>query len=152
MDFILWRHAQAEDGEPNASRVLTMQGRKQAVRMGTWLDLMLPETCRVLTSPALRCSQTAEALGRKLKVVPEIGIMASPGLVLQIVGCPDSRIPVLVVGHQPWLGQLAALLLGGELQEWTIKKANAWWFSGRHSDDDSDVYLCAVMAPEFFVD
>jgi len=152
MDLILWRHAQAETAEPDLGRTLTPYGRKQALRMGAWLDRTLPEGCRVLSSPAARCVQTAEALGRKVKVVPELGIMATPDVVLQAAGWPDSRSPVLVVGHQPWLGQLAALLLCGEQQEWTVKKANAWWITGRERDGEKEIYLRAVLAPEFFID
>lgn len=152
MDLILWRHAQAEAGEPDLGRSLTPYGRKQAARMGAWLDRTLPEGCRVLSSPAARCVQTTEALGRKYKVLPELGIMASPQVVLQAAGWPDSRAPVLVVGHQPWLGQLAALLLCGEQQEWTVKKASAWWITGRERDGVQDIYLRAVLAPEFFND
>lgn len=46
MDLILWRHAQAEAGEPDLGRTLTPYGRKQATRMGAWLDRTLPEGCR----------------------------------------------------------------------------------------------------------
>lgn len=150
MDLILWRHAQAEAGEPDLGRALTPYGRKQATRMGAWLDRSLPEGCRVLSSPAARCVQTAEALGRKFKILPELGILATPEQVLQISGWPDNRSPVLVVGHQPWLGQLAALLLSGEQHDWTIKKSNAWWISSRERDGAHDVYLRAVLSPEFF--
>lgn len=152
MDLILWRHAQAEAGELDLGRTLTPYGRKQATRMGAWLDRTLPEGCRVLSSPAARCMQTAEALGRKYKVLPELGIMATPDKVLQAAGWPDSRGPVLVVGHQPWLGQLAALLISGQQQDWTVKKSNAWWITGRDRDGVQEVYLRAVLAPEFFND
>ena len=152
MDLILWRHAQAEAGEPDLGRTLTPYGRKQATRMGAWLDRTLPEGCRILSSPAARCVQTAEAQGRKFKVLPELGIMATPEIVLQAAGWPDSRSPVLVVGHQPWLGQVAALLISGQQQDWTVKKSNAWWITGRERDGVQEVYLRAVMAPEFFND
>lgn len=152
MDLILWRHAQAEAGEPDLGRALTPYGRKQATRIGAWLDRTLPEGCRVLSSPAARCVQTAEALGRKFKILPELGITATPEIVLQAAGWPDSRNPVLVVGHQPWLGQLAALLLTGEQQDWTVKKSNAWWITGREREGAKEIYLRAVLAPEFFND
>ena len=75
MDLILWRHADAEDGNENIDdlvRVLTPRGVKQAARVASWLDRQLPEGTRVLTSPARRCEQTALALGRKYKVRPEL--------------------------------------------------------------------------------
>ena len=76
MDLILWRHAQAEVGEPDFGRVLTAQGRKQATKMATWLDRSLPSGCRILCSPTARTVQTAEALDRKFKIVPELGPLA----------------------------------------------------------------------------
>lgn len=150
MDLIIWRHAQAEEGTPDHARALTPQGRKQAVRMGAWLDRCLPGGCKVLCSPTVRTVQTVEALGRKFKIVDAIGPQATPHDVLEAAGWPDARGPVLVVGHQPWCGQLASLLLTGSAQDWTVKKSNAWWIAQRDREDGNEVYLKAVLAPEFF--
>src|SRR5436190_21449722 len=38
MDLILWRHADAEPGEPDIGRRLTAKGLKQAERVAAWLD------------------------------------------------------------------------------------------------------------------
>lgn len=149
MDLILWRHAQAEEGMPDLARALTPQGRKQAARMAAQLDRCLSSGCRILSSPAVRTRQTAGALGRKYKVVPEIGPEAMPQQVLDAVGWPDGRGQVLVVGHQPWLGQVAALLLTGQPQDWTVKKASAWWIAQRDRDEGNAVYLKAIFTPEF---
>ena len=75
MDLILWRHADADDWTDEGddlARVLTPRGLKQAARVATWLDRQLPEGTRVLCSPARRCEQTANALGRKYKLRPEL--------------------------------------------------------------------------------
>ncbi len=48
MDLILWRHCEAEPGEPDLGRRLTSKGVKQAERMAAWLDAHLPDTCRIL--------------------------------------------------------------------------------------------------------
>jgi phosphohistidine phosphatase len=152
MDLILWRHAQAEAGEPDEGRELTQQGRKQAQRMGAWLDRTLPSGCKILCSPTSRTLQTVDALGRKYKIVPQIGPMASATDVLNAVDWPHSKISVMVVGHQPWLGEVASLLLTGEEQDWTIKKSNAWWISHRQRDDRNEIFLKAVMSPDFFFD
>jgi len=77
MDLILWRHADA--GEPvediiqDLQRSLTSKGEKQAARMADWLNRFLPESTRVLVSPALRCQQTAQALGRKFQTREALG-------------------------------------------------------------------------------
>ncbi|MGB6053615.1 MAG: histidine phosphatase family protein, partial [Burkholderiaceae bacterium] len=42
MELILWRHADAEPGEPDLERALTAGGRRQAAKMAAWLDRKLP--------------------------------------------------------------------------------------------------------------
>lgn len=152
MDLILWRHAQAEVGEPDFGRVLTAQGRKQATKMAAWLDRSLPSGCRILCSPTARTVQTAEALDRKFKIVPELGPLALPEEALAVAGWPDARGAVMLIGHQPWLGQLASLLLTGVAKDLTIKKSNAWWIARRQRDEGNELYLRAVLAPDFFLD
>ncbi len=154
MDLILWRHAEAFEAEPGESdleRGLTPKGQKQAKRMADWLTSQLPEGCKVLVSPALRTIQTAEPLGRKFKIVPELAPGADPEDVLLAANWPNAREPVLVVGHQPTLGQLAALLMSGQLQDWDIKKAAAWWLVQRDPHDPESLVLKAVMGPETVV-
>jgi phosphohistidine phosphatase len=151
MDLILWRHAEAEDSSPDLSRVLTQKGQKQARRMAEWLDSQLPESCKILVSPAVRTLQTVEPLGRKFKVVPALAPGASAADILQAANWPNSREPVLVVGHQPTLGQVAALLLCGQQQYWEMKKASAWWFVQREAGDPAGVVLKAVMTAELVV-
>jgi phosphohistidine phosphatase len=111
MDLILWRHADAEPGEPDLERPLTAKGVRQAERMAAWLDGRLPDGCRILVSPAERAQQTARALGRKYKTVPELGPGATAAAVLAAAGWPDAREPRLIVAHQPTRGATAALLL-----------------------------------------
>ena len=154
MDLILWRHAEALDalaGEDDLERALTSKGQKQAKRMAEWLTSQLPESCRVLVSPALRTRQTAEALQRKFKIVPELAPGADAEDVLLAANWPNAKEPVLVVGHQPTLGQVAALILSGQPQDWQIKKAAAWWFVRRDPLDPYSVYLKAVIGPELIL-
>ena len=148
MELILWRHAEAELGEPDEGRALTGKGHKQAWKMADWLDRNLPESCRILVSPATRTVQTAEALGRKFKIHADLAPDKSPQDLLAAANWPDSREPVLVIGHQPTLGLVAAQLIGGMPQEWSIRKANVWWIAQRERGDITTNYLRAVMAPD----
>jgi len=148
MELILWRHAEAELGEPDEGRALTGKGHKQAWKMADWLDRNLPETCRILVSPATRTLQTAEALGRKFKVHPDLAPDKTAAQLLAAANWPDSREPVLIIGHQPTLGQVAAQLIGQQQQEWSIRKGNVWWIAQRERGDITSNYLRAVMAPE----
>jgi len=149
MDLILWRHAEAEPGEPDLGRRLTAKGIKQAERMANWLEGRLPDTCRILVSPADRAQQTALALKRKFRIAPEIAPGATVAAVLAAAGWPDSREPVLIVGHQPTLGEVAAFLLSGQDAPWSVRKGAAWWLTNRVRDDGSAVELKVMIGPDF---
>lgn len=151
MDLILWRHADADFSEPDLQRALTAKGRRQARAMAGWLGARLPDSCRILVSPALRALQSAEALERNFKVHPQLAPGAAPEHVLRVANWPTGKEPVLIVGHQPTLGQAAALLLCGQRQDWEVKKATAWWFVQREPNDPSSLYLKAVMGPDLIV-
>jgi phosphohistidine phosphatase len=154
MDLILWRHAEAEDALPGMSdleRALTAKGVKQARRMGQWLDSQLPDSCRILASPAVRTLQTVEALGRKFKMHSDLAPGADPSDILKAANWPGGKESVLIVGHQPTLGQVASLLLTGDDLEWDIRKASAWWFAQRDPGNAMSVYLKAVMAADLVV-
>lgn len=148
MDLILWRHAEAEPGDPDESRALTPKGHKQAWKMGEWLDRNLPNSCRILVSPTRRTVQTAEALGRRFKIVPGLGPEAYPEAILEIANWPDSREPVLIVGHQPTLGQATALIISGNPQDWMVRKGSAVWISQKDRGESAETYMKAILAPE----
>ena len=148
MDLILWRHAEAEIGVPDMERALTRKGHKQARKMGQWLTTQLPDSCKILVSPALRTLETAEGLGRKFKIHANLAPEASAHEVLAAANWPNSKEAVLVIGHQPTLGQVAALIMAGVEQDWDMRKASAWWFSQREPGDASSTYLKAVMGSE----
>ena len=150
MDLILWRHAEAaEDGfEDDLALPLTPRGERQAARMAAWLNRHLPATTRVLASPALRTQQTAQALERKFKTVPALAPGGSVTALLEAVRWPNAKEPVLVIGHQPTLGQAAAWLLAGATQPWSIKKAAVWWLRSRERDGEGQTVLAAVIGPE----
>ena len=149
MDLILWRHAEAEPGTPDLDRRLTAKGVQQAERMAKWLDRHLPATTRILSSPADRAQQTALALKRKFRVVPELAPGASAAAVLAATGWPDAREPVLVVGHQPTLGEVAAFLLTEDEAYWSVRKGAVWWLSNRARGGLSSTVIKVVIAPDF---
>lgn len=151
MDLILWRHAEAEviaDGQDDLQRALTPKGERQARRMAAWLNHRLPATTRVLVSPALRCRQTADALGREMRIVPTIAPDVPIANLIEASRWPKSSEPVLLCGHQPTLGQLAAHLLAGVEQEWAVKKGAVWWLRWRQRDGEPEVTLHAVQGPD----
>ena len=155
MDLILWRHAEAEDwpeddlqGSSDLDRSLTARGEKQAARMANWLDRQLPEGTRILVSPARRCEQTVLALGRKYKIRPELAPDATPAQLLELAQWPLSKSPILVVGHQPTLGQTIAQLLGLQESECPVKKGAVWWLRNRDREGQSQTVVVTVQSPE----
>lgn len=147
MDLILWRHAEAEESLTDMSRELTEKGRRQADKMATFLRQHLPADTRILVSPAIRTQQTAVALTADFTTVPAIAPGASVHAVLQAVRWPNAGDTVLVVGHQPTLGAVAAQLLGSGHESLRIKKSGLWWLSRREGSTETTLRL--VITPEF---
>jgi phosphohistidine phosphatase len=151
MDLIFWRHAEAFeplDGQDDLSRTLTPKGEKQALRMSQWLDRQLPEGVRIISSPAVRCEQTVKPLGRKVKYKSEILPNASLDDLLVTSGWPDSKMSVLIVGHQPVLGQAIAYLLGLPNGECSVRKGAIWWLRSRVRDGITQTIVVSVQTPE----
>lgn len=151
MDLVLWRHAEAQElleGGDDMARTLTSRGEKQAARMASWLDRQLPESTRVLVSPARRTEQTAIALGRKYKIRPELAPGCSVAELLELVQWPTAKGCVLVVGHQPTLGQTIAQLLGLNASECSVKKGAVWWLRNREREAHSETMVVTVQSPE----
>ena len=151
MDLILWRHAEAQDPEgmmTDLDRPLTRRGGKQATRMAAWLDRQLPEGTRILASPALRTQQTVRALGRKFRVHDELRPGASPEQLLQLAGWPSARAPVLIVGHQPTLGQTIARVLGLQAPDCAVKKGAVWWLRSREREGQQQALVVTVQTAE----
>ena len=148
MDLILWRHAEAEEGEPDLARTLTSKGRKQAARVAEWLLQRLPARFTVLASPAARAQQTAEALAARIKTVEKLAPGAAVSDILQAAGWPDGDGVVLVVGHQPDLGAVVAHLLAGVDDSWSIKKGGLWWLRNRSREEAEQIVVRAVVSPE----
>ncbi len=156
MNLLLWRHAEAEQGTPDAKRKLTARGEKQALAMARWIKGNAPKKLRIVASPAQRCQQTASALGLPFETDRRLGTDGDVANLLAAVGWPAGGgsedkpgcDTVLVVGHQPTLGQTAALLLSGDEAEWTIKKGALWWFSNRTRQGETQTVLRAVIGPD----
>ncbi len=149
MEIILWRHAEADDTVPDLKRELTDKGRKQASRMADWLNPRLPQDIRILVSPATRTLQTAQALGREYEQASALAPGRRAEDVLAAAAWPDAARPVLIVGHQPTLGQVAMQLLAGQAGDLAVKKGSIWWFQGRERAGQLQVVLRAVATPDW---
>ncbi len=151
MDLILWRHAEAQepaDGTNDMDRPLTPRGEKQAARMAGWLDRQLPEGTRVWVSPARRTEQTALALARKYKLRPELAPDCTVAQLLDVAQWPNAKSAVVIVGHQPVLGQTIAHLLGLSEGECAVRKGAVWWLRSRERGTHEHTVIVSVQSPE----
>ena len=117
MNLYLLRHADAQAVAPSdAERPLSPKGQDQAFQMGIFLDHKKIEMDVILTSPYLRARQTAEAVAREVGVPVVTASFLASGMTPHdgMEGLKEYMKfkSVLVVGHQPDLGDLIATLLG----------------------------------------
>lgn len=163
--LILWRHAEAEDlahstvvrwtparREKDLQRELTKRGRAQARRVAAWLHAHLPKGVRVLSSPARRCVETTRAFTDHFEEMPDLGPEHDCADLLAAIGWPDLAGTVIVVGHQPTLGRVAALMMTGREAEWSFKKGAVWWFARRIRGERPEHVLRAMITPELAKD
>lgn len=150
MNLILWRHAEAEDRRPGMTdldRALTPKGKKQAQRIAHWLKERLPADTRIIVSPARRARETADALSRAYTIEPTIDPAASAEMLIEAADWPNGSDTVVIVGHQPTLGQLAALLMCGQALDWSIRKGALWWLRTPPSGNAYPALLDCVTNP-----
>lgn len=148
MDLILWRHAEALDTLPDAARKLSERGERQATQMAQWLLPRLPKDARILVSPARRCQQTAQALDLDVETSRALNTDASVADLIAATEWPTISGTVVVVGHQPTLGRVAALLLSGQEADWTVKKGAIWWFTSRVRCGETQTVLRACLGTD----
>jgi len=148
MNLILWRHAEADESPNDLARQLTAKGHRQAQRMGAWLEARLPDKYKVICSRARRSQDTARALTEKFRIDASIDPGASYAAVLAAVNWPHASGTVVVVGHQPTLGEVASMVLAGAPTEWAIRKGALWWISYRERESVGETVLRAAMSPD----
>ena len=131
-ELILLRHAHAEagaDGQPDMDRPLSRQGLAEAEAAGKWLKEhgYLPD--RVLVSPSRRSRETLEEVLRQLGYVEqrqEARIYeATPGTLMQVADELRDTARLMLVGHNPGLEQMVALLSSGQSGEFRGMPAGA---------------------------
>jgi len=124
MLLLLIRHAHAGDRDAerwpdDRDRPLTDKGRKTQRKVSRWLGEHGLTPANVLTSPWARAAETAKILAEELALpqppIPCTALATAPDLsrLADDIGEPGSGAIVALVGHSPWMEELAALLLVG---------------------------------------
>jgi phosphohistidine phosphatase len=149
MDLVMWRHAEAVDwqeGCDDLDRALTARGYKQTIRMAEWLDRQLPESTRIFSSPARRCEDTVCRLDRKYKLHQNLLPETNADDILAAIQWPTAKGTVLLVGHQPMIGQIIAQSLGLKDCACAVRKGSVWWLRSRERDGQKQTVLVAVQS------
>ena len=137
MKLYIVRHAIAvprgTPGIPDEDRPLTEEGKAKMRRNALGLRTLdyLPEL--ILSSPLTRARETAEilleAFGRKIgmKIVPALAPSGErPELYREIRQCEKKMESVMLVGHQPSLGEIACEIAFGSSEHFIdFKKGGA---------------------------
>ena len=137
MNLYVLRHGIAvERGAPgfktDADRPLTPKGRRQLRQMTAAMQSMGLHFSLILSSPFLRAWQTAEIVARSLKLkkclafsdalAPDADAKALIRQLHELKPAPEN---ILLVGHEPYLSRLVALLIsGGEMANVELKKGS----------------------------
>jgi phosphohistidine phosphatase SixA len=116
VQLYLVRHADSAPGEPDELRTLTAEGRDQARQLGERLREEGVEPDAVLTSPLLRARETGNLVCEALDTTAETDDRLAPGATADALrqAVADRGERVIVIGHQPDCGKIAAELSGGE--------------------------------------
>ncbi len=124
-ELIFWRHGQAGSAMTDLARELTLEGQRQAQRTAMWLrerDVDFP----IISSQAIRTQQTATFYRQPYKMAEEL----NPGqhFLSVLTFIENEQQPhLIVVGHQPWIGQMLAYLLTGQANYYAMETSELWW-------------------------
>lgn len=101
-------------------RPLTKKGRDRIYKEATGLLALEISPDRIFTSPLLRAQQTAQVvaevlkMGEALEEIRELAPDRSPQEVIRRLGTYQNIQRILLIGHQPLLGETASYLLSGD--------------------------------------
>ena len=124
----LVQHGESQPKSRDPERPLTPAGREAVEWVAAWAARAGVRVEQIRHSGKLRCGQTAAIFAQQLQ--PRQGTASFPGLgpnddvgpiADDLANCPYS---VMIVGHLPFLGRLAGLMLAGELERHPVRFRN----------------------------
>lgn len=159
MDVFIIRHAIAEVAPPgmvDSDRALTDRGRNRFAMVVDALRDAEVSFDRIYTSPWKRAASTAEmlaSLGGDVVITDLLAMTPDDALLERLHSDPAARADysaVACVGHEPWMSELAALLLFGKrsaADTVPFKKGGVAWLSGEPVR--AGMYLKGFLPPKW---
>jgi phosphohistidine phosphatase len=158
MKVYLVRHAIAEDDNPagDAERALTDKGKTKMAQAAKGLRDLKIRPGIILSSPMRRALETATIIadglgGIRLELLPELGrSLSGPVDVLAALRPYNNLDEIALVGHQPWLGELASFMLTGSTSDCRIdfKKGAVVCLEGTPDQEDDRFILLWSLPPK----
>lgn len=114
------RHAQAVERStnlPDEQRYITCRGRKKFRKVAASLKKMDIDPDIIFTSPKIRAVQTAEILSEtiqfngKIQISPELALGPDSESIAAIIRSVKSANEIVIIGHEPFLGETIGQLL-----------------------------------------
>jgi phosphohistidine phosphatase len=124
MFLYLIQHAEAKGKEEDPARDLTEKGRQDIERVARYLRRLKVQVRQIFQSGKTRAQSTADILATQLQ--PTAGVSEASGLApLDAPEIWAERLAnldedILLVGHLPHLGRLAAMLMSGDKERSVI--------------------------------
>jgi phosphohistidine phosphatase len=156
MRLYLVRHGLAEDHNPagDAERALTPKGRLRIAEEAKGLRDLKVQPDIILTSPMRRALETATIIaeelgGTRVEQLRELGAGPyGPADILAALGLYNNLKEIALVGHQPWLGELASFMLTGSTSDCQIELKKGAVVCLEHvPDQGQDRYLLIWSLP-----
>ena len=154
MQIILWRHGEAEAADIDFDRSFTAKGKQQAQKTAHFINRYFPKQREIWVSPLKRSKETASYLDSKERILEQnFLIPSSPAPIIKAhLYRQKSDTNLIIVGHQPWLGELifSLVLRGIEKNQnkffelGPFKKGALWWLVL----DKDGTHIKAVLTPD----
>lgn len=155
MDLFVVRHAiavPAQEGTGDESRPLSEEGRARFARCVRGMRRLGLRFDRLLHSPYLRAVESAEALSTLVQpdgVTAVSAHLAGPPTASLLAEIAERGERLAVVGHEPWLGELTAHLMGSTGPSVEFKKGAVAHLRGELEKGGMD--LVALLPPRVLV-
>ena len=129
MQLYVLRHADADtEAATDSVRTLSGKGEEQARKVAQFCRTHGIQPGVIFASPLIRARQTAQPVSRELNVAlttaPWLACGAKPDVILAELAAVEKVSAVMLVGHEPDLGNFIAHLLGAASGSIHVRKAS----------------------------